>query len=507
MSVGSMELNRYEVPQTSLLRKRMVQGGLVRANSTDRHHLHSDFRLLIPSDYRPSSENGAQMVVYRKKKLFFPGQNHFSECNLDTAQGRNSEDSSISWTQKKKGLKDSEEWKKKKSRILSKMRALGKINLALIIARMPTIEKLPDKVLQQIFSYLSPYQTLAAGRVCRRWRELTYGPALWQFVSFRANHGGIQVTNLDYFINLIGTRFTELKVTELATDLITPNVLHELAGRCPRLEHLTLDFSTAMQLHDFTDLQCFPSRLRGLTLCLGENIFLEGFLRKVYTFISSVEILHIIGTYEKVEDEEEEVFETVNVNKLKQYLPNLRVVNLWGVPFITDENVDQLSSNCAHLECLCVNYSTKVTGSSLQLVLQRCKKLRSLFLAYTSLNNELIQMIDWSKTKIEELDIRGTDLSSEALIHLLTSLPHLVWLDASWQEHFNDQVLDTWMQSGAMSNIQYLNLDTCDSLSEATLTELVSRHGHQLHGLNLGGHHKLLEYFWMNMIPKLRNIK
>jgi hypothetical protein len=104
-----------------------------------------------------------------------------------------------------------------------------------------------------------------------------------------------------------------------------------------------------MQLHDFNDLQVFPSRLRSLTLCLSENIFLEGFLRKVYTFISSVEILHIVGnnislvhsaenpsypnlgTYEKVEDEEEEVYETVNVFKLKQYLPNLRIVNLWGV--------------------------------------------------------------------------------------------------------------------------------------------------------------------------------
>lgn len=52
-----------------------------------------------------------------------------------------------------------------------------------------------------------------------------------------------------------------------------------------------------MQLHDFTELQTFPSRLRSLTLCLSENIFLEGFLRKVYTFISSVEILHVIGNY------------------------------------------------------------------------------------------------------------------------------------------------------------------------------------------------------------------
>lgn len=56
-----------------------------------------------------------------------------------------------------------------------------------------------------------------------------------------------------------------------------------------------LDFSTAMQLHDFGDLQTFPARLKSLTLCLSENIFLEGFMRKVYTFISSLEILHMIG--------------------------------------------------------------------------------------------------------------------------------------------------------------------------------------------------------------------
>ncbi|VDN37924.1 unnamed protein product [Cylicostephanus goldi] len=109
---------------------------------------------------------------------------------------------------------------------------------------------------------------------------------LWKFVSFRPNYGGIQVTNHDYFLHLIGTQFSELRIVELTTDLITPNVLYEMANKY---------FSTAMQLHDFTDLQSFPSRLRSLTLCLSENIFLEGFLRKVYTFISSVELLHIIG--------------------------------------------------------------------------------------------------------------------------------------------------------------------------------------------------------------------
>ncbi|KAE9415834.1 hypothetical protein Angca_002564, partial [Angiostrongylus cantonensis] len=202
------------------------------------------------------------------------------------------------WMPKKRHFRETEEWRRKKSRIISKMRALSRINLLLVLSKMLTIEKLPDKVLQQIFSYLSPYQILQSGQVCKRWRSIACSPLLWKFVSFRPNYGGIQVItkciNQEHFLHLIGTQFSELRIAELSTDLITPNVLYEMANKCPRLQHLTLDFSTAMQLHDFTDLQSFPSRLRNLTLCLSENIFLEGFLRKVYTFISSVELLHIV---------------------------------------------------------------------------------------------------------------------------------------------------------------------------------------------------------------------
>jgi len=66
---------------------------------------------------------------------------------------------------------------------------------------------------------------LTIARVSQRWKGMAYSPALWTSVSFRAAHGGIQVTNLEQFTQLIATRFTELKVCELATDLITPNVI------------------------------------------------------------------------------------------------------------------------------------------------------------------------------------------------------------------------------------------------------------------------------------------
>uniref|UniRef100_A0A7I5EC90 F-box domain-containing protein n=1 Tax=Haemonchus contortus TaxID=6289 RepID=A0A7I5EC90_HAECO len=476
----------------------MVQSGLLRMGSLTQQFLNRNSSIQSSETTSNSKTNGTDPQP-RKIKIF----DRLGKLSISTKEAMDLN----TWRTKKRHFRDTDEWRRKKNRIINKMRALSRINLLLVLSKMQTIDKLPDKVLQHIFSYLSPYQILQSGQVCKRWRSVACSPLLWKFVSFRPNYGGIQVSNHDYFLQLIGTQFSELRIVELTTDLITPNVLYEMANKCPRLQHLTLDFSTAMQLHDFTDLQSFPSRLRSLTLCLSENIFLEGFLRKVYTFISSVELLHIIGTYEKVEDEEEEVYETVNVFKLKQFLPNLRVVNLWGVPFIADEHVDAISSNCAHLECLCVNYCTKVTGSCLRLVLQRCRKLKSLFLAHTSLDNATIKAIEWEKTRIEELDVKGTELSSDTLISLLTRLPHLRWLDASWLENMTDQVLEAWLQSGALANLQFINLDTCDSLNEQALTDMIVRHGPQLQGLCLGGQHKLLEYFWMNMIPQLKNIR
>lgn len=78
-------------------------------------------------------------------------------------------------------------------------------------------------------------------------------------------------------------------------ELITADVLHELANKCLNLKYLTLDFSTAMQLHDFNDLNAFPCNLKMLCICLSEVIFLEGFMRRIYAFLSSLEVLQIIG--------------------------------------------------------------------------------------------------------------------------------------------------------------------------------------------------------------------
>ena len=90
---------------------------------------------------------------------------------------------------------------------------------------------------------------------------------------------------------------SSLRYIELPIELITHTVLHELANKCPNLTHMLLDFSTAMQLHDFSEMQAFPTKLKYMCICLSEVIFMEGFMRKIYNFINGLEILHLIGMF------------------------------------------------------------------------------------------------------------------------------------------------------------------------------------------------------------------
>jgi len=156
---------------------------------------------------------------------------------------------------------------------------------------------MPEKILLHIFSFLNPHELIKCALVCKFWRSLTQNPKLWKSLKLRPDFkDSIYIRNMDHFTYLISHRFnTSLEYMELPIELITANLLHEMANKCANLKYLTLDFSTAMQLQDFNDLNAFPCNLKSLTICLSEVIFLEGFMRRIYSFLSSLEILHLIG--------------------------------------------------------------------------------------------------------------------------------------------------------------------------------------------------------------------
>jgi hypothetical protein len=71
------------------------------------------------------------------------------------------------------------------------------------------------------------------------------------------------------------------------------------------------------------------------------------YMQKYHMYINSC---FWTGTYEKVEEEEEEIYEVINVHKLKSATPNLRVINLFGINFVDDSHIEAFSSNCIQVK-------------------------------------------------------------------------------------------------------------------------------------------------------------
>ena len=85
-------------------------------------------------------------------------------------------------------------------------------------------------------------------------------------------------------------------------------------------------------------------------------------------------------------------------------------------------------------------------GSSLKILLQRCKHLTCLMLQQTGLVGEQVSQAEWDKAgSLSELDITATDLSTQIILDILTQIPALTWLSAGQLDGMNDDVLNQWV--------------------------------------------------------------
>ena len=153
----------------------------------------------------------------------------------------------------------------------------------------PSIESLPDKVLLRVFSFLKHSEMMKYSVVSKKWRMMAQDSRLWAMVSLRPEISGLMIPNIDMLLKLIQVKIlllsslcdfdcivlrimyvlilqmrftTNLRYLELPCDLITREVLQELANRCPNLTHLLLDFSHGAQLADFSELNAFPTKIK-----------------------------------------------------------------------------------------------------------------------------------------------------------------------------------------------------------------------------------------------------
>lgn len=108
---------------------------------------------------------------------------------------------------------------------------------------------------------------------------------------------------------------------------------------------------------------------------------------------------------------------------------------------------------------------------------------------------------------IQELDISGTDLSSECLIDMLTRIPALKFLSAGQINGFTDSVMKAWMEAGTCRSLTAIDLDSSDNLTDEILNKFITRYGAQLQSCVLSGMSHITDQLWMAILPILSSAK
>jgi hypothetical protein len=134
------------------------------------------------------------------------------------------------------------------------------------------------------------------------------------------------------------------------------------------------------------------------------------------------------------------------------------VINLYGIFFVDDNHIEIIASGCIHLECLALNFCTRVKGSSFKNLLQRCKKLQCLLLQNTGLKQNSFFLFfiflclsigiedngmlaaDWGTSSVHELDISSTELTENCLLDIFSRMPKLTYLAVPNCDGFTDKV-------------------------------------------------------------------
>ena len=180
---------------------------------------------------------------------------------------------------------------------------------------------------------------------------------------------------------------------------------------------------------------------------------------------------------------------------------------MYGITFIDDNHIESIASGCIHLECIALNFCSRFKGYSLKTLMNRCKKLKSLILQNTAIESEAIEQVEWDQTTVEEMDLSSTDLNEKALLLMLNSSQNLTYLSVAYCDGFTKNVFTTLINNKKVDQWQALDLSYTVNLDYDEVFNFLKIYGNQLRGFAYAGNVKLTEYFWINSIKNMQNIK
>lgn len=172
------------------------------------------------------------------------------------------------------------------------------------------------------------------------------------------------------------------------------------------------------------------------------------------------------------------------------------MINLYGIFFVDDNHVEIVAAGCIHLECLALNFCTRVKGSSFKTLLQRCKKLQCLLLQNTGQDRPVrrqsinafffvclgiedsgILSAEWEASALTEIDLSSTELSEACLINVFSRMPKLTYLAVPNCDGFTDQVCPEML-----SSLDFVGFPGVGVAHRAEQVDQSTRHRFESHG-------------------------
>lgn len=324
-------------------------------------------------------------------------------------------------------------------------------------------------LLVKVFHRLDIRSLLRCSSVCKQWRDLIYDSCLWKQVDLTDYRWSLDCFSLR---NLIHTRFQPcLRSLNLSGFSLTPEILTQLAEDCVNLKAMVLETATFGRFENReSEIQPkFPKSLVYLDLRLStgeaDAFKLISLHLEDIQYLGFTDELLLHGT-DTLEDN----------SSLFQRLKNVTALDFNCCNSFYDTSLAFIGKYCNLLRSLTIEHCNNIRGVDLSLVVDNCPFLRTLKFSGTSLHDDNLENCDWSKVRLEELEISWCrNVTEYGLYHLLPQLPHLIYLrlcSCGFGQAISDDVLSA-LESHIHTKLKYLDVSYSREITNNGTAELI----------------------------------
>jgi hypothetical protein len=240
---------------------------------------------------------------------------------------------------------------------------------------------------------------------------------------------------------------------------------------------------------------------------------LAGVNRELRTFCKNDELFFNLNLgHEKLRGTHvhERVTDKIIADMVMHRFRQVKIVNLQGCPFVTDQSLKAFIGHCQNLEELnlgrLMDIGPQITDAGMQLLIPHCVTLRTLDLSWLDgLTDTTILNVADSCTKLESLDVPNLYQLTNACIARLGSSPchsTLTNLNMYGCGYIGDAAAFVIAQK--FFNMMTLNLAGCDRIGPEAMVEIVSKL--RLRSLNITGLYRLNDKCLFDMGPHVADL-